>query len=1479
MKRTSKYQLAYFEQGDFTLSEVELQRWQTLDVQLRALYEVMGNGVITGWDLIGADGLTITVTPGSGHVNFVAVESSENITVNLSPDTKNYVYATLVASSYWTKDMAIIVYVSPDADDISLLLGTVETDSTKILTVNSEERKYLDFIGIIRNLVSSHRHIGGTDNPPPVDLSSEVQGVIDQENLPDIDASKIIGGTVSPDVLPEIDHITKLINQGSLTHAQLDSFIEALNIQNPTLMGETSTVNLLQLILALKHIYPDIDQYLVNEFAFIPGISPDSTIDTVNTTAQVDTRPWSEGGEHVIAGTPAPAKNNYTKTWSRDVDFEGGTANGVYIDGDSVELATTENIKVIDSFSDINTWTVVTNDLSSVTLGLTLDSSTYVQANQSAKLVVSGKEVEMALVIKKNFDAEDWSSYNYIVFYLKTDSLEHGDVYFYINDAFYGVQDTYQKVLDKNAPTVNIDTLQNGWQEIVVDISSVQRSAIQEIGFFISTQSGWDTSKGLKLNIDKIYLTTGNIYVENGYIRVTFGGDFLYEFWRVRWNAIIPSDSYSTGVRLWCRTRVGNSLVDLQNSAWSAYTSVSGSDIALPSDSLYKYIEVEMNFDASDTYLRSAILKSLFLDFYVSDSENSFTYENKNDWDTGTRFNIDSTDGSLKIGSTEDAGSVFLGGDGFASQLNSSMDEVVNVVGSVIPISTYQVLNKIQPSFGLVSGVSRGDNGNLWLSDLDNDRVIEVDKSGTLIRGFYGSFLTPPVDVYGIEENGPGSNTDVQSETTTSTTTLASTLTTSSTTTLSLQASLNVLHSIYNPDAGLLYIIFDQDIENIYDQYSKLDMHRMYLKVGTQRFYLNDSEVTMVGVDQDKYEIWSQASNSTYTEFLNQFLFKSHALKIVLGGGDRTLLNHLVYTEMPSVVILTPYSGENIQGDVEVKMLLYHFELGSGIGENGIRITVDSGTPQDIYTTSITLSGLSSGSHTITAQLLNGDGTLNTNIEAIAAVNIVCGSLDSSLPYIEVTSPKPNQIYSSAPVSVSFVISNFPIMNNGQHLRYQVDGGSTVDHYSENSILIEDIKPGKHTLRVYMVDNRGKELAYTYGSVSANFIVGVNSNASLKLYVDSNAIYNNGREYGVQTARVDVGVGNIYLANIYAPIDVQVVPYDVDAINRTGLPSIAIAKMRSPSWNDGLGGSANALEIARRIELSLTTTTTTLAGSTTTTTSTLAGTTTTTTTLIDFTDVADKELIYGTKYLDGHSVVQMDVEGNVLISNNAAIFASTKDEAKMMLGSVEKLGSSEFLIGDSKNKRAIITYSDIVTQDSNIEWQYDSDRYIPDFHIVSKDEVVIGVYDDAIVGSATFIRQGSLVIWENNSASPISIYSGTTTPTTFNLDPDLGLYGDIFYSQVLNPGDRYAFKFVTVGDFDWFVYPTILLGSVSVTRNRISTSDQFIILESDGLDSPFSSRVIRVDSWGNVVWSFGEGYLVKPRDARPLINGGVIIST
>ena len=164
-------------------------------------------------------------------------------------------------------------------------------------------------------------------------------------------------------------------------------------------------------------------------------------------------------------------------------------------------------------------------------------------------------------------------------FYINTEYVVHGDVFFYINDSVKGVQESYTLVLGTNEPTINRETLLNGWREIYIDISSYTRTSINKMGFFMSSQYGWDVKSPFELNVDKATLTTGNRFVEAGGARFIYGSNFPQDFWRARWDAVIPS-----GTTLTVRTRVSNDLSDFETDSltpapWSATYS---SEFVLP---------------------------------------------------------------------------------------------------------------------------------------------------------------------------------------------------------------------------------------------------------------------------------------------------------------------------------------------------------------------------------------------------------------------------------------------------------------------------------------------------------------------------------------------------------------------------------------------------------------------------------------------------------------------------------------------------------------------------------------------------------------------------------------------------------------------------------------------------------------------------------------------------------------------------------
>ncbi len=249
------------------------------------------------------------------------------------------------------------------------------------------------------------------------------------------------------------------------------------------------------------------------------------------------------------------------------------------------------------------------------------------------------------------------------------------------------------------------------------------------------------------------------------------------------------------------------------------------------------------------------------------------------------------------------------------------------------------------------------------------------------------------------------------------------------------------------------------------------------------------------------------------------------------------------------------------------------------------------------------------------------------------------------------------------------------------------------------------------------------------------------------------------------------------------------------------------------------------------------------------------------------------QIIKNVYFKHSNNVVQLSMDGTVLAFDNKAVFSTTKDEAKTILGSSEKISENEILIADSINNRVII----IDTVSNQIKWEYVSDRHVLDAHIILSDTLVISV--NRQVQQDVTVNQNQTVIWNNDTSVPTKIYSGNVTMEDLNSPSfDPGPYGSDFESVLLQPTDRWAYKFTNIGEFGWFSYPSKTVGKILVSNVKMSSANQFIIVEGDGLESANTGRVIRVDAWGNILNYFGNGYLVKPVDARPQLNGKVTIS-
>jgi hypothetical protein len=1441
MKNTNKYKLTYFEKDDFTSAVEEMQRWETIDVQLNALFKILGNGVLNGWEFYISSGFSITISPGKAHVNFVAVETTENTTLsNLHRSATNYIYAILNEDSYWTKSVNFSYFLNLQNNSEYLYLGKVVTNAEGVESVDVDDRATISFLGLINQAVENHKHDGSEGNPQPVDLSSEVRGVLNQNNLPEIDASLVQAGVLDEERIPKIDHETGLTNAGTLTHSQLDAFIENLS-NNNKLIGEMAISNMLQLVLSLKHIYPGIDDYFLNSISYIPGISPDAYVDWENTTANVDTKTYAEGGTHTITGTSVEEFRDYTKIWDKKSHFQNSNNNNIYIDHNTFSLSATNDVLDLDDFSNITDWNIQTENLSTLTSGVLVDTGVFKNGNSSLKVSISGDEIDLTLFLKKEFNPQDWSAYKYLKFYIRTESVQHGDIIFYIKDAVEGAQNSYQIILPKNAPTINEETLDNGWEEVIFDISGFERSNINNIGFYVSTQNGWDTSKPFDFNIDAMTLDKGNLYERSGYLRAVFGNGLAYGFKNVEWDSILPS-----GTALKSRTRVSNTLNDLNSSTWSDYSSVSGYDIVLPSDELYKYIEIELFLESSDDLKFSPYVNSFSLKYNASDVDGNITFDTQEDWESGNSFNMDLTSepGTIKT-NIENLNNLYYGSESKMVQLDENKDELFNIKGTYLPRSTNQVLNNEPSGLGLITGLSKGDNDSIWLSDADNDRIIEIDSNGNLISGFYGSFLTEPLDVY--EEAVETEQTEQTIEAVTTEEIIASN-----------NSDLTVLHTIYNSEKGILYVVFNEDLENIYSSNAKLDISKFSVKIGSQIFRFSNSEFELLGVDEQKYNNWSTLLlNTEIVPDLKKFKFQSHVLKITLLGADKTFFNSFINIEDPSVAIVSPYSNQIIKNNTKIKLSFRNFVLGNEEnGGNKIKLTIDDYYVEEHYSGNISMPPLNDGIHTLKIELYNGN-TRYTNAEATAEVKFVKDN-DVTYPVLSIVTPNANQTYSSSPISVEFESLNFPVVPSGQHVKWSIDGGSEISHYSNENILIEDLDNGIHTLRMYFADKNGNNFNYSNGDISVKFAVGLNLNAIAKLYIKNNAIENSNKDKTNKDGIFNIDISNILFKNIYSPIDIQI------GINSDNPPSILVSKLRSPSSVDYLGEEDAYLELTSRINNFLEDETYNIDEN-----------------FINakFSSFRSDDLVYSSKFVDGFSIVNLDKDGEMIYSSNQAKFANNKEEAKELLGGAKEIGAFELLISDSVNKKALITTVDMLNEKSVDYWEYVSDRYIVDSDTAKKEMITIDVNNGSVSDNVLYLRQGNMIRFLNNSSSPISIYSGTTDYDIFYQDPDLTKYGQEFYSETINPGETWSVTLSNIGEIDWFVYPTILTGTIHVTPNKTSSNDQFYILESDNLESPFTSRLIKVDSWGNVLWSFGEGFLVKPRDVRAVKNNKVLIST
>lgn len=790
---TPRFGFTYFDYGDTLSSPLnvrkEIERFTLIDRQMFGMASIFGDGVISGWEVKETANLGISISAGLGLLNGKVLESvfSNNIT-SLQPNALLNVYAIPNPSS--AEDRFVQFKVSLVELTGAMLIATVQTGGTNIEIIDSTVRSKIGFREAIAEEIAEHRHDGTTS--PKIDLTQEVQGQLPTSRMADIDASKIVGGRLPVAVLPTIDH-SRLKNIGLLTHAQIDSLVQSIQKDNIALMGEIASINLMKMIAYMKYLDVDVDKYFVNELCIIPGVSPDSYIDFDNSNANIDLV------TNCISGIPEmpvdfdaifdpddeidPTSNFeiVSISWETDAELrEAVSITNVGIN-DGVRLSVdTVFDRIIENFEGV-AGAVVDNYTGELTESNTTQIvyvSNAAQGDTAARFETINSR--SATFTKTFGQAQDWSSYDTLVVFVKNLLVSHAGVTLSIYDSDDVIIASYILLTaDEVTTDENLDN--NGFAKKEFDISTFDVSEVKKI--VIKTNSISNETEAFF--IDTIYLRSNEFLLPSGNIRFRKSTTAPVIFNSVEYGVSMPS-----GSDIQVRVRVAATESDL---ATATYTSLlqSGESFALTG----RVCEIDITLLSNTARTAGPTLDLVVLNILVPAETSGLTISSATAWNDGLeKVNIEITDTGddtsvMSMKNTE-VGNFYFINESQVSELNTSFAPVVGINAQAMPMSPVQGEHQINPPsseydpYGLERSDTRGlykplsayrlDSGNYIVADTYNDRVMEITADGIFVRGWGSHCYDTSAD------------------------------------------SLYALTSLYNPRLGVLFITFSQttDIRN-----------------------------------------------------------------------------------------------------------------------------------------------------------------------------------------------------------------------------------------------------------------------------------------------------------------------------------------------------------------------------------------------------------------------------------------------------------------------------------------------------------------------------------------------------------------------------------------------------------------------------------------------------------------------------------------
>ena len=769
MGLTDYYHMAFFDFGDSldtTLNvKKEIDRFVIIDKQIYGLYNVFGNGVIEGWEVqdngyTSQNGISISISPGIGIVKYMVAETSLTEYLNNLPvDTVVDIFAILKGSTVRDRGIDFVASTVDLSSTFAVKLARVLTGTSNVVSIDNTVKQLVGFKAIIQDEINKHKHRG---IPSKIDLKEEVKNQLPGARIEGIDASKIITGLFDKERIPILDH-NDLENNGLLTHAALDSFVNALSQNNKELLGEIASTNLLKAVIFLKYLYPDVDEQFINELIFIPGISLNSFIDFDTTTAYINLE------QHCVSGYPAKTglftsvywqeQNSLSKYYIRNnIIVSGGKASLIRKDprikiiedfsgtGRGKELPferniekTSEEIKAVAAMAD-------TDKMEGAASGAFSATATHLVTYKKDLTTVSdGNSVGM------NW-AED---YDELIIWVKTIIPEHDTVYYYfvngsINPGETGFDSKNQigpfVLLLKNYITSNVDATKNNFEEIVINLAELRDAgkSMDNITKFVIYTT--DLSSTFIFYLDNIHIRRTNLYYPSGTIRYRYStqADVIF-------HSIFFKGDYSDKTKIQVRTKIAGSK-DLLSRTPYTLPLASGQVFATKGTN----IEIEVSLSTSDENI-SPSFNYLELRMLSDADYTGFEIDTKSEWERGSLENIkieeidESVNSNLLLKSPININGYYFSKQDAISEIDFEKNAVLGFGGSKMPLSPNQAINwDINPykKFDFVSSVIRQYNKNFVIADTKNNRIIKTDSSGNFIKGFGSTYTVDTGSLY-----------------------------------------------------------------------------------------------------------------------------------------------------------------------------------------------------------------------------------------------------------------------------------------------------------------------------------------------------------------------------------------------------------------------------------------------------------------------------------------------------------------------------------------------------------------------------------------------------------------------------------------------------------------------------------------------------------------------------------------------------------